>query len=83
MNKILITVYVPTIEESYNLFIPINKKVGTVKKKIQESIFEMTEGNFLTKKSIRFFDRETGLDYDEALYVKDSGIKNGSKIILM
>lgn len=83
MNKVLITVYVPTLEEEYNLFIPINKKIGTIKNKIKESIFEMSEGNFDVTKKYRFFDRETGKDYEETLYVKESGIKNGSKIILM
>ena len=30
-NKILIIVYVPMIEEEYDIYIPVVKKVGTVK----------------------------------------------------
>ena len=31
-NKILICLYIPLIEKKYDLYIPINKKVGTIKK---------------------------------------------------
>ena len=35
-NKILICLYIPLIEKSYDLFIPINKKIGTIKRLIEE-----------------------------------------------
>ena len=35
-NKILIELSIPLIEKNYDLYIPINKKVGTVKKLIEE-----------------------------------------------
>ena len=31
-NKILITINVPLLSKSYDIFIPINKKVGTIRK---------------------------------------------------
>ena len=34
-NKILVELYIPLIEKSYDLYIPINKKIGTVKKLIE------------------------------------------------
>lgn len=36
-NKLLISVEIPSIEEEYDLFIPINRKIGTIKKVILES----------------------------------------------
>ena len=32
MNKFLITVIIPTIEKEYDVYIPNNKKMGTIKK---------------------------------------------------
>ena len=37
-NKILIELEVPLIEKKYVLFIPINKKVGTVKSLIEKAL---------------------------------------------
>ena len=46
MNKIIIDLYIPSIDETYNIFIPINKKVGTIKNTIINSIKNLTEGNY-------------------------------------
>ncbi len=35
-NKILIELDIPLIERSYDLYIPINKKVGTIKSLVEE-----------------------------------------------
>ncbi len=84
MNKYLITVIVPIVEAEYELFIPNNKKVGTIKKSILGALSELTSGAFKKDMSeVRFLDRDTGLEFDNNMYIKDSGIKNGSKIIIM
>ena len=59
-NKILICLYIPLIEKSYDLFIPINKKIGTI-----------------------FYSKETGQAYDVNKTVKDTDLKNGSRVILV
>ena len=38
MNKILINLYIPALDESYDIFIPVNKKVGTIKNIIVGSV---------------------------------------------
>ena len=84
MNKYLVTVVVPIAEFEYDLYIPNNKKMGTIKKIILDSLSELSNNTF--KKSIdevRFIDRDTGVEFENNMYVKDSGIKNGSKIIIM
>ena len=35
-NKILIRLYIPLIEEEYDIFIPINKRVGTIKQLLEK-----------------------------------------------
>ena len=42
-NKILIELYIPSIEKTYDLYIPINKKIGTVKTLIEKALVEITE----------------------------------------
>ena len=84
MNKFLITVMVPTIEMEYDVYIPNNKKIGTIKKYLLKAVLEMSANACLkTTENVRMIDRNTGLEYDNDMYVKDTGIKNGSKIIIM
>ncbi len=83
MNKLLVLVYVPRLEQEYDILIPINKKVGTIKQIIINSIYELSDGSLEQKGSFQLFDKETGRKYENDVYVKDSGILNGTKLILL
>lgn len=76
-NKILVTIYIPLLDESYDIFIPVNKKVGTIKKTVLESIRN------LENKSYLLMNKSDCKVIDENVYVKNSGIQNGSKLILL
>ncbi len=77
MNKILINLYIPSLDENYNLFIPINKKVGTIKNTIISTTKNLVEGNY------KLVLLESGAIVDDNVYVKNSGIVNGSRLILI
>lgn len=77
MNKILVIVYIPLLDEVYDIFIPINKKVGTVKKTITDSVKNLVD------KDYRLLIEDNCKIADDNVYVKNSGIKNGSKLVLL
>lgn len=81
-NKLLISIEIPSIEKNYDLFIPINKKIGTIKKYIISSIVDLSNG-ILTDKKYSLIDIDTGVNYQNDVYVKDSGIKNGARIMIV
>ena len=83
MNKILIELSIPYIEGSYNIFVPINKKIGTIKKYIVQSLSEILEDSTFENTIFNLYDCETGTKYNNNVYVKESGIKNGSKLMLL
>ena len=84
MNKYLITVIVPIVEFEYDIYIPNNKKIGTIKTLILESLSELSNNSFNKKiEEVRMIDRDTGNEFENNMYVNDSGIKNGSKIIII
>lgn len=82
-NKILIELDIPLIERSYDLYIPINKKIGTIKKLIEESLVELTDKAYIIKQNTNFYSKETGQIYDVNKTVRDTDLKNGSRIILI
>ena len=81
-NKLLISVEIPAIEQNYDLFIPINKKMGTIKKYIISSVVDLSNG-ILKEKQYSFVDIDTGINYTNNVYVRDSGIKNGARIMMV
>lgn len=82
-NKILIELDIPLIEKSYDLYIPINKKVGTIKKLIEEALIELTDNAYIIKPETNFYSKETGKIYDVNKSVRETDLKNGSRIILI
>lgn len=82
-NKILIELDIPLIEKTYDLYIPINKKIGTIKKLIEEALIELTDNAYVLKKETNFYSKETGKLYDVNLTVRETDLKNGSRIILI
>ena len=82
-NKILIEIEIPLIEKSYDLYIPINKKIGTIKKLMEEALVELTDNAYIIKQDTNFYSKETGQIYDVNKNVRDTDLKNGSRIILI
>ena len=81
-DKILVTIIVPIIDEEYDMYIPIRKKVGTVKNLIIKMVEELSNHAFVDDGCKRLYDRVSGNVIDEAQFVRYSSIKNGSKLIL-
>ena len=82
-NKILVELSIPSIEKTYDLYIPINKKIGTVKQLIEEALVELTDNAYIIKEDTNFFSTETGEIYNVNSTVVDTDLENGSKIILV
>ena len=82
-NKVLIELEIPLIEKKYDLFIPTNKKIGTIKRLIEMALVELTYGAYLPKEETNFYSKETGEIYDINKTVRDTDLKNGSRIVLI
>ncbi len=82
-NKILIELEIPLIEKRYDLFIPINKKIGTVKNLIENALVELTDSAYVPKDDSNFYSKETGEIFDVNKTVRDTNLRNGSRIILI
>ena len=82
-DKILIELYIPVIEKNYDIYIPVNKKVGTIKELIEKALVEITDNAYIIKDSSNFYSKETGQIYDVNQTVRDTDIVNGCRIILV
>lgn len=84
MNKYLITVIVPTIDYTFDIEVPNNRKIGTIKKILLSELSELSNGSYnLDFNDMRIVDRDSGTEYSNDMYIKDSKIINGSKIVMI
>lgn len=82
-NKLLVTVVVPLLEEKYEVFIPISKRVSDIIKLLEKALKEMTNGYYPDKEDSVIIDAESGNVFDVNITVKETKMINGSKIILL
>lgn len=82
-NKILVELEIPLIEVKYDMFIPINKKIGTIKSLIERSLIELTDMAYIPRPDTNLYSKETGDIYDVNKTIRDTDLKNGSRIILI
>ena len=82
-NKILIKLYVPKIEEQYDVWIPINKKIYNLILLLVKGIKEFEGEGFDPLRMPMLYDRITSEPYDINDYVGETNMKNGSEIILI
>ncbi|MBR0427159.1 MAG: hypothetical protein IJK18_03040 [Clostridia bacterium] len=83
MNKILVKVYVPIIEEQYDILIPLNRRIYNVIKLLVKAINELSNGYYEPQNEPMLYDKITAIPYDGNLSIKESNIRNGTELILL
>ena len=82
-NKVNVDLFVPAINEYYNLFIPINKSVGEVIKLLNQAINELTDNSFPITNNLSLVHVSNGEVCDTTKIVKANNIRNGSRLALI
>lgn len=78
-NKFMVNLYVLALDKHFELFIPIDEKVGNIVKLIDNSLFN----NFPRDKKFTLLNLYSGSIYKNNVLVRDTDIKNETKLILI
>ena len=82
-NKILLLVDVPEIEKRYEVFVPINKRIGNVILLLTKAVNELSDGAYPLKNNAVLYNSSDGSNYEIDVLVKDTNLENGSVVILL
>jgi len=83
MNSVLVKVYVPMIEEIYDVWIPSHKKIYNVIILLVKAINELNNYCYTPKEMPILYDKLTAESYDVNLRVKETSIRSGTELILL
>ena len=83
MEKVLVKVYVPVIEEIYDIWIPAHKKIGNIIYLLLKAINELSNDCYKPSQIPQLYDKITAEQYDVNLTVKESTIRSGTELILI
>ena len=82
-NKVLVILTVPDLDDSYDVFIPINRKIGNIIELLNKSLNELTKGVYVGGKQQNLYNKYTGARYNNNLLVIETDIRNGTHRILI
>ena len=82
-NKVCVDLIVPSIEERYNIFIPINKKTIEIIFLLNKAINDMSDGAFKMSDTLSLINANDGSIYDVDKTFLENGILNGTRIVLI
>ena len=83
MNKVLVNIYVPILNKSFDIFIPTQSQLFEVTELIKRAITELSEGHFLPSNDTVLALKATGEILDVNSTVFELSIGNGTKLMLI
>lgn len=81
--RVLVRLFVPEIEEEYEMYIPINKPVGEIVKSINQLTNSMSAGVLPLKDEIYLINRYTGACYSGDAIIRETDIRNGTELVMI
>lgn len=82
-NKVLVELIVPTIESSFDVYLPINKRIGNIITLLNKTVAEFSDDCYEGNNHTSLYNRETSQKYDVNLLLYNTDIRNGTTLILL
>ena len=81
-DKVLVKVLIPEFDLSYDIFIPINLRIGNVIELLNKALTELISYPF-SDKTRWIYNNIDGSRYNINSFVRESNIRNGSIIVFV
>ena len=82
MNTILIELWIPAAGHGYDVLIPRGSKLHVVQQLLAAAAKELSAGKYIPSEDACLYD-EIGTILDINMTVEESGLKNGSRLMLI
>ncbi len=78
-NKILVNIYILSLSQNYEMFIPVNEKVGNLANLLNSIMMDSIDPS----KTIMIINADSGKCYKNNDLVRETDITNGTKLVLI
>ncbi len=81
-NKVLIKLVVPTINDSFNLFLPVNELIWKIKKMLIKSVVDLTGIALDENDEYILLNKDNCRVYHNNEIIIDTDIRNGTELLI-
>ena len=81
--KVIVSLNVPEIDQTFDVYLPVNKKIGNIINLLNQAINELTDNTFPKSNINVLYNVSTGQAYDYDVLLQNTDIRNGTKLVLL
>ena len=81
-NKVLVHVVVPDIDQSFDIFIPVNIRIGMVIKLLNSSLVELSKGAYQPNNKRELYGPDSKV-YEYNKLLRETDIRHGTNVVFM
>ncbi len=82
-NKVLVNINVPELDKSYDVFLPVNKKIGNIMSLLDKMLNDLSDGIYPMAKKIVLVNLDTEEIYVPDVLLANTTIRNGTKLMII
>ena len=82
-NKVFVKLIVPEIDKTYDVYLPINKKIGNICNLLNKAIAEITLEELPISSNNILYNSITKERYSPDILLANTSIRNGSILVLL
>lgn len=82
-TSVFVKIIVPEVDKSFDVYLPVNKKIGNIINLLNSSISEMTSGEFPVSSNNKLYNSKTLERYAPNVLLYNTTIRNGSILVLI
>lgn len=82
-DKVLIKLNVPELDDTFELFVPVNETIWKIERMISKALFEITNYLFPLESNILLMNSKSGYIYKDDEVIFDTDIRNTTELVLV
>lgn len=82
-SKVLVKLDVPEIDQTFDIYLPVNKKMGNIINLLNKAVNELTNGIYPLADTNKLYNKDTKEIYEPDVLLAYTDIRNGTRLFLI
>ncbi len=82
-SKVLVKLIIPEIDMTYDVYLPVNKKIGNIIYLLIKAIHELSNNVYPINETAMLYNVDTSEKYNSNILLANTNIRNGTKLVLI
>ena len=82
-SKVLVKLIIPEIDMTYDVYLPVNKKIGNIIYVLIKAIHELSNNVYPINETAMLYNVDTSEKYNSNILLANTNIRNGTKLVLI